>query len=68
MYSKKLLGLEYLSGQSLLIVAGDNFIDVVHIKRGLKAGNIKDAHSGPIIGLFGLVPYKITEGYYKEPP
>lgn len=46
----------------------DNYIDVLRIKRGVKAGNIFETHTGAIIGLYGLVPYKLTKGAYKDSP
>ena len=45
-----------------------NFIDVLKIKRGLKAGNITEAHTGPIIDLYSLIPYKLTDKKYKDTP
>jgi hypothetical protein len=32
----------------------DNFIDVLIMKRGIKAGNLLDAHKGPIIGIITI--------------
>jgi hypothetical protein len=34
----------------------EGFIDVLRIKRGIKAGNVLDAHTGSIIGLYAQVP------------
>ena len=32
----------------------ENFIDVIKMKRGIKAGNLLDTHKGPIIGLITI--------------
>lgn len=53
--------------QSLMVVTA-NFIDILRIKRGIKAGNVTEAHTGPIIGLYALIPYKLTEKKYKDSP
>ena len=45
-----------------------NFIDVLRVKRGLKAGNIMESHTGAIVGIYGLVPFKLTGGHYRDTP
>lgn len=50
------------------MVVTSNFIDILKIKRGLKAGNVTEAHTGPIIDLYALIPYKLTDKRYKESP
>ena len=67
-YQQKILKVLYLEGQQQLLVVTANFIDVLRIKRGVKAGNISESHTGSIIGLYGLVPYKLTGGHYKDNP
>ena len=32
----------------------DGFVDVLRMKRGIKAGNLLDAHKGPIVGLISI--------------
>ena len=52
---------------SQLVVFTANYIDVLRIKRGIKAGNIADSHSGAIIGLYALIPAKLMDNKkYKE--
>lgn len=41
---------------------------MLKIKRGMKAGNLSEQHTGSIVGLYGLVPYKLTGGHYKDNP
>ena len=46
----------------------ESSIDVLRVKRGLKAGNIMESHTGSIIGIYGLVPFKLTGGHYRDTP
>lgn len=39
---------------------------MLKINRGIKAGNVLEAHTDSVVGLYGLVPYKITQGRYKD--
>ena len=32
----------------------DNYIDVLRMKRGIKAGNQVDNHRGPVVGLISI--------------
>lgn len=32
----------------------DNYIDVLRMKRGIKAGNLVDNHRGPVVGLISI--------------
>ncbi len=68
LYKEKILRLQYLEGQSQLIVVTPHYIDVLRIRRGMKAGNISEQHTGAVVGLFGLVPYKLTGGHFKDNP
>ncbi len=52
----------------LLLIVTTNFIEIRRVKRGIKVGNLSDAHTGPIIGVYGLIPYKLTNKKYKEAP
>ena len=44
----------------------DGYIDVLRMKRGIKAGNLLDAHKGPIVGLLTIELPVIRK--HKEPP
>lgn len=41
----------YVENTQQLLIFTDSFIDVLRMKRGIKAGNLLDVHKGPIIGL-----------------
>ena len=62
------MNLTYLEGLNYLFVVTGNFIDVLRVKRGLKAGNIMESHTGSIVGIYGLVPFKLTGGHYRDTP
>ena len=68
LYQKKILNLTYLEGLNYLFVVTESSIDVLRVKRGLKAGNIMESHTGSIIGIYGLVPFKLTGGHYRDTP
>lgn len=57
-----------MEGLNYLFVVTGNFIDVLRVKRGLKAGNIMESHTGSIVGIYGLVPFKLTGGHYRDTP
>ncbi|EGR30566.1 WD repeat protein, partial [Ichthyophthirius multifiliis] len=68
LYQQKILSIEIIENLQQLLVVTANFIDVLRIKRGVKAGNITEAHTGPIIDLYALIPYKLTDKKYKDTP
>ncbi|KAL4445096.1 hypothetical protein ABPG74_018824 [Tetrahymena malaccensis] len=68
LYQQKILKIEIIEHSQSLMIATSNFIDILRIKRGLKAGNVSEAHTGPIIDLYALIPFKLTQKKYKESP
>lgn len=71
LYQQRILRIEIIdidkNVQAIMVVTA-HFIDILRIKRGVKAGNISEAHTGPIIDIYALIPFKLTEKKYKDTP
>lgn len=51
LYAQKVLRIQLIESLDRLIVYLENMVDVLEIKRGVRAGNVLDHHKGPIIGI-----------------
>lgn len=65
-YQTKIHGLVSVPGRSDLFVITDAGVDSIKIIKGIKAVEGENCHKGPIIGMFSLEAYKLTEHKIKD--